>query len=150
MPITFQFACPLAMAEKLKVALEYNIINNIHVNLITSKILPAQFEVLVAKDLKTAEVIVKLLNIKDFKTANVTQLEMITYGFYYRLSNGLVMNGRLHLELNVASPEKKVVMSFTPKSLPMVSTELRMTGWTIKAHMMSSYVTLNVLYLLSF
>ena len=39
MPITFQFACPLAMAEKLEVALECDMINAIHVKLITSEIL---------------------------------------------------------------------------------------------------------------
>ena len=80
LPITFQFACPLAMAEKLKVALECNKINNIYVNLITSKILPVQFEVLVAKHLITAKVIVKLLYINNFIAAKEAQLEIMKYG----------------------------------------------------------------------
>ena len=76
--------------------------------------------------------------------AKEAQLEMIKYGFDYQLSNGLVMDGKINLELDVATPEKKIIMSFTPKSLPMVSTELRMTDSTVKAHVMSSYVTPNV------
>ena len=122
------------MAEKLEVALEYDMINNIHVKLITNKVLPAQFEVLVTKDLKTAEVIVKLLNLNivNFKAAGEAQLKMIKYDIDYQLFNGLVMDGKINLELDVATPEKNIVMSFTPKSLPMVSTELKMTGWTVK------------------
>ena len=51
-------------------------INNIHVKLITSNMIPAQFEVLVTKYLITAEVIVNLLNLNYvyFKAAGKAQL----------------------------------------------------------------------------
>ena len=101
---------------------------------------------LVTKYPRTVEVIVNLLNLNivNFKAAGKAQLKMIKYDFDYQLFNGLVMDGKINLELNVATHGKKMVMSFTPKSLPMVSTELRITGWTVKAHLMSSYVTPNV------
>ena len=56
--------------------MKYDMINNIHVKLITNKILPAQFEVLVTKYPITAEVIVILLNLNivNFKGAGETQL----------------------------------------------------------------------------
>ena len=74
-------------------------INNIHVKLITSKILPAQFKVLVTKYLITVEVSVKLLNLNivNFKAAGEAQLKMIKYDIDYQFSNGRVIVGLCNL-----------------------------------------------------
>ena len=69
--------------------------NEIHVKLITSDMIPAQFEVLVTKYPITAEVIVKLLNLNivNFKAAGEAQLKMIKYDIDYQLFNGRVIVG---------------------------------------------------------
>ena len=73
----------------------WKVFYDVHVKLITSDMIPAQFKVLVTKYLITAEVIVNLLNLNivNFKAAGEAQLKMIKYDIDYQLFNGRVIVG---------------------------------------------------------
>ena len=144
---------PALLTEEFEVTFEYELVKNLNVKLLTNTIIPAHFEVLVTKDLKQAEIIFKIfnLNIIDVKAQGNTKLnkivpEMIKYDIDYAVLEGLAMEGKINVELDITKPEKKVAFNVTPKTLPMVSLEFKEADWIVKVIMLLNMLISNQLF----